>query len=153
MNLFSRALKLDTSILEKESSEHKRLVGTEKAIARRYKNPIGWWNVKNQISDGGFCEDIGEYYGHVVEIAFHLSDRATYWLEFTKLDKDAPKVYPVYTAKQKTVNIKFNDEAYPPLDKDEKNKFYKKCLKCRDVKIESRRLFSVTLRLSKFENH
>lgn len=48
-----------------------------------YESPIGWWSV----STDGDCEgrstrQLGEYYGHVAEIAFHLADKAMYDIGF-----------------------------------------------------------------------
>lgn len=51
-----------------------------------YESPIGWWSV----STDGDCEgrstrQLGEYYGHVAEIAFHLANKAMYDIEFTPI--------------------------------------------------------------------
>lgn len=48
-----------------------------------YESPLGWWGVSTE----GDCEDrtttqLGEYYGHVAEIAFHLANRSSYSLQF-----------------------------------------------------------------------
>lgn len=48
-----------------------------------YESPIGWWSVQTE----GDCEGrsiriLGDWYGHVAEIAFHLADKACYSIHF-----------------------------------------------------------------------
>ena len=64
-----------------------------------WEGPIGWWRVTTEGDDEGRSEkDIGEFYGHVAEIALSLAKKACYKLYFDPvLNKKTPKKRPVYT--------------------------------------------------------
>lgn len=53
----------------------------------KYASPVGWWKVTTEGDcEGRTTTQLGEYYGHVAEIAFHLADKCYYKLTFDAID-------------------------------------------------------------------
>ena len=91
----------------------------------KYLNPVGWWHV----TTAGDCEgkstrDLGTWYGHFADVAFHLADKQFYDLTMKKVERDE-SLPPV----NNTVNIKFNiDSGTWDMDRDRRVEFYEKAL-------------------------
>ncbi len=69
------------------------------------KNPIGWWRVTTEgDGEGRSVKFIGDYFGHVAEIALSVPDIPYYCYRFEPLDR--PPISPVtYTAVRKEAPI------------------------------------------------
>lgn len=75
-----------------------------------YTTPINWWQVTTEGDcEGRTTKDLGDFYGHMVEIAFHLADKVYYSLTFKPIDLPlvVPTEYPKYVAKESDVWISF----------------------------------------------
>lgn len=79
----------------------------------KYASPVGWWKVTTEgDEEGRSTEDLGVYYGHVAEIAFHLADKVFYKLEFSPESGNPPPAkHPTYEAKKKSVWISLDSES------------------------------------------
>jgi len=91
----------------------------------KYLNPVGYW----EVTTDGDCEGrsqrhLGTWYGHWVDIAFHLADRQFYQLKFEKIER--PEVYdPVKTE----VNVMFNiDSGTWGMNRPQRIKFFTEAL-------------------------
>ncbi len=48
-----------------------------------FSSPVGWWTVTTEGDvEGRTTNKLGEFYGHIAEIAFHLADKASWKLTF-----------------------------------------------------------------------
>lgn len=56
-----------------------------------YESPVGWWRVTTEGDvEGRTTKTLGDFYGHVAEIAFALAKESFYALEFSPIkNKDA----------------------------------------------------------------
>lgn len=71
-----------------------------------YESPIGWWSVTTEGDcEGRSTNKLGEYYGHVAEIAFSLADKCFYKLRFAPILDREPGYRPMYQAKKTGVWI------------------------------------------------
>src|SRR6218665_1915533 len=68
-----------------------------------YESPIGWWNVTTEGDcEGRSVTQLGDFYGHVAEIAFHLADKNYYSLQFRAiLNRPAGKRITLQATKDK----------------------------------------------------
>lgn len=80
-------------------------------------SPIGWWNVTTEgDEEGRSTKQLGDYYGHIAEIAFHLADKCFYTLQFREskklwsepCDEHGDAINFKYYAKSKNVWISFD---------------------------------------------
>lgn len=102
-------LNLDLTELKRSKNVKKNSIGK----IPKYSSPIGWW----KVTTDGDCEgrsttQLGNYYGHVAEIAFYLADKAMYDIKFEPLiDAPAPKEISTYTATKDSVWIQLGIES------------------------------------------
>jgi hypothetical protein len=75
-----------------------------------YNNPIGVWHVTTEGDVEGYTtKDLGVWYGHVCNIAFHLAHKSSYKLEFTPVSSmNYSTVSGVTVSKNKNVDISMN---------------------------------------------
>lgn len=77
-----------------------------------YESPIGWWRVTTEGDvEGRTTQNLGEFYGHVAEIAFHLADQSCWRLKFKPFKHITviPTEPIVYTASKYNVWISLDD--------------------------------------------
>ena len=61
----------------------------QKAVDNGFGNPIGWWQVTTEGDcEGRSTKQLGDFYGHVAEIAFHLANKCGYTLQFHPLTRE-----------------------------------------------------------------
>ena len=75
----------------------------------QWANPIGWWSVTTEGDvEGHTITALGQFYGHIAEIAFSLAGKSCYSLNFNKVKGmcDPPGVV-TYVAQKRKVNISF----------------------------------------------
>lgn len=71
-----------------------------------FESPIGWWKVETEGDcEGRSIKQLGEYYGHVAEIAFHLADKVCYALQFKPIRIGTKGVRQTYQATRNKVWI------------------------------------------------
>lgn len=71
-------------------------------------SPIGWWQVTTEGDcEGWSVKQLGTYYGHLAEIAFHLADKAYYCLTFWPKIGPIVEERPEYTCSSTEVWISF----------------------------------------------
>ena len=77
-----------------------------------FDKPVGWWKVTTEGDcEGRTTSELGKFYGHVAEIAFHLAAKCYYGLDFYPIESLAvnlvtPKKSPQYIATGKSTNIR-----------------------------------------------
>ena len=72
-----------------------------------YASPIGWWRVTTEGDcEGHSQKDLGNFFGHAAEIAFHLADKSFYSLQFSPIESikfNQPIERPEYQATANSV--------------------------------------------------
>lgn len=73
-----------------------------------WKNPIGYWHVTTDADEHGRgVRHIGTFYGHYINIALALADKACYALHFQRINEDDMKLPNLQTANK--IQICFED--------------------------------------------
>lgn len=109
-----------------------------------YLNPYGTWRVTTEGDcEGKSTRDLGVYVGYIDDIAFALSEKCFYALEFTKVCADVPKPKTI----RENVNVNLNIESKTwKMSSKERVLFFQNMLKGRDVHVsEGTSYASVTL--------
>lgn len=93
--------------------------------ANEWAHPVGWWCVSTEGDcEGKSTEELGEHFGHVVEIALELSARSSYKLTFRKSSRSDKGEEPVRVASARAVHVTFRDGPFAnPIVKDVYNWF------------------------------
>jgi hypothetical protein len=96
-------LKVDFKPLLKKQKEATEIKSKAKSM---WTSPIGWWNVSTEgDEEGRSTNNLGTYYGHVAEIAFHLANKAMYKLTFQPTTRSGKVSRPTYNATRTHVHI------------------------------------------------
>lgn len=94
--------------------------------ANEWAHPVGWWLVSTEGDcEGKSTSDLGEHYGHVVEIALELASLASYKLTFRKSNRpDKIAIGAPRKASRRKVHVTFSDGPFAnPIVKDVYNWF------------------------------
>jgi hypothetical protein len=108
-------------------------------VTSPYSSPIGWWKVTTEGDcEGRTTEQLGQHYGHVAEIAFHLADKSCYKLMFAPVKGlEQPPGNVTYVAKKHSVWISLDvDSNTWGMSADQRAKWFEKWLNVTDPKIE-----------------
>lgn len=98
------------------------LTPAEKIKAKFY-GPVQVWRVTTEGDcEGRTTRDLGEFYGHIAEIAFSLADKVYYSLHFSPVERVFPRVNrPYYDATKKSVWIRLDIKSGTwDMDSDER---------------------------------
>ena len=108
--------------------------------SQKYANPIGWWKVfSDGDEEGRSARELGEYYGHVAEIAFSIEQDALYDYRFIPSEKTLePENYPTYIPKRKFAHISLGvDSNTWGLDRGQKRiEWWKNWLDSEDIVVK-----------------
>ena len=79
-----------------------------------WESPVGWWKVTTEGDvEGRSTTILGEFYGHIAEIAFGIPRNACYKYEFSPILNKAPlKKYPSYFINRREAHIQFGVETW-----------------------------------------
>jgi len=99
-------------------------------------SPVRWWDVSKSYDRT--VTQLGTYYGHLAEIAFHLANKGGYGLKFTRSKLGAPAERPVYQATGKRVWVSLEiDSGTWDLSWDDRAAWFRKWLDTPDVSVYS----------------
>lgn len=112
----------------------------EEAAKKSYLNPVNFWTVTTEgDEEGRSIVQLGSYYGHIAEIAFHLADRVYYGLRFDPPPQNikVEQNNTIYQAKAKQVNISFGiDSGTWNMGSLERINYIKNILNTDEVKVK-----------------
>ena len=116
-----------------------------------WDGPIGFWRVSTvdtEMRDVPIDVPIGDYYGHIVELAFHLGEREQYKLTFQRLRvpdglKVGDRVSRIATRDEVEVDVR---DAWR-MQRAESLEYVKRLLACDDVEFVPTRFGWVRIRL------
>jgi hypothetical protein len=114
------------------------------AKAPLYTCPIGWWSVSTDGDvEGRTTRELGQFYGHIAEIAFSLADKVFYSIRFSPVAdeciRSVPKERPQYQAKKSAVWVSLGIQSGTwEMNPERRAEWMAFFLNCRDeVSVES----------------
>jgi hypothetical protein len=137
--------KLNVLLVERKEIEE------EKAT---YDSPVGWWKVTTEGDcEGKSVRDLGMFYGHLAEIAFHLAPKCCYSLTFDPKNKPLPAVRPVYDVVKEVqeVFVVLNiDSGTWHMSREDRVDYMSNFLDCNEVEVCDGNYYASTKLVRKF---